>query len=200
MDPNIRLSANFTLHEFLVSQTAQRNPVILEEQMNPPEPIIGCLQNLVTNCIQVARSEIGFPILVNSGWRCLPLNRAVGSRDTSQHPKGMAADLTLPMSFLTSKNVIKLRNHIDKRVKEITCSDVRPDVNANYYLWAYMVLNRDRLRIDQVIHEFGYGPGNPGWIHVSSVPGSKGRHKMTALGKWVTRQPVSVEEALGYGT
>jgi len=202
MDLGIKLGPNFTLLELLDSQIAQRHPDIWKEQMNPPECVVGCLQNLVTHCIQVARTEIGFPIMVSSGWRCPSLNEKVGSEPTSQHLKGQAADLVLPRSFLASKEpgVLRLRQHIERRVQDLTGAGIRQDVGSNFYLWAYLVLNRERLRIDQVIHEFGSGPGQPGWIHVSSVPGSVGRQKLTALGGWVKNSPRSVEEALSYGT
>lgn len=35
-------------------------------------------------------------IVVSSGYRCLALNRALGSRDTSDHIKGQAMDFTCP--------------------------------------------------------------------------------------------------------
>jgi zinc D-Ala-D-Ala carboxypeptidase len=36
----------------------------------------------------------GKPLTINSGFRCLTHNRTVGSKDTSQHPKGMACDIS----------------------------------------------------------------------------------------------------------
>ncbi len=40
------------------------------------------------------RSMGGKPLTINSGFRCLSHNRTVGSKDTSQHPKGNACDIS----------------------------------------------------------------------------------------------------------
>lgn len=40
-----------------------------------------------------ARELAGVPFTVTSGMRCLEHNRKIGSRDTSTHPKGLAADI-----------------------------------------------------------------------------------------------------------
>ena len=39
------------------------------------------------------REWYGKPIVVNSGYRCLALNKAVGGATTSQHMSGQAADI-----------------------------------------------------------------------------------------------------------
>jgi hypothetical protein len=39
---------------------------------------------------------LGGPLRINSGYRSLALNRAIGSKDTSQHRRGEAADIELP--------------------------------------------------------------------------------------------------------
>ena len=41
-------------------------------------------------CVRVA---YGKPMRINSGIRCLSHNRKIGSRDTSSHIKGLAADI-----------------------------------------------------------------------------------------------------------
>lgn len=43
--------------------------------------------------LQKIRDEVDGPIIINSGFRCLVHNRAIGSSDTSRHVKGMAADI-----------------------------------------------------------------------------------------------------------
>ena len=34
------------------------------------------------------------PLTINSGFRCNTHNRSIGSKDTSQHPRGMACDIS----------------------------------------------------------------------------------------------------------
>lgn len=50
----------------------------------------------LVDALQQLRDLIGKPLRVNSGFRCLTHNRAVGSRDTSQHCLGLAADIATP--------------------------------------------------------------------------------------------------------
>ncbi len=52
------------------------------------------LQALVEHVLDPARERLGMPITVNSGYRCLAHNKAVGGVKNSQHLKGEAADIT----------------------------------------------------------------------------------------------------------
>jgi len=74
------LSNDFALWEFERIQT----------EAGPDE-----IDNLITLCTEVlqpVRDEVGL-ININSGFRCLRLNRALGSSDRSHHVRGMAADI-----------------------------------------------------------------------------------------------------------
>ena len=42
------------------------------------------------------REHYGIPFAPNSGFRCLDLNRAIGSSDKSQHVTGQAVDFEIP--------------------------------------------------------------------------------------------------------
>lgn len=53
------------------------------------------LQTLVTMVLDPLRMDMGYPICVNSGYRCPALNAAIEGAKNSQHMKGMAADITL---------------------------------------------------------------------------------------------------------
>jgi hypothetical protein len=85
------LSTHFTLAEFTVSQTADRHGV----DNTPPLEIIEALKYTAQG-LEGVRILLGVPILISSGYRCLALNRRIGSKDTSQHVKGEAADFTAP--------------------------------------------------------------------------------------------------------
>lgn len=56
--------------------------------------VIDNLTNLVESLLDPIREMWGKPLHVNSGYRCLALNKAVGGKPTSQHLKGEAADIT----------------------------------------------------------------------------------------------------------
>lgn len=83
----MRLSKNFTLAEFLVSQEAVRRDI----DMTPSPEVIENIQRLVTGCMQPLRDETG-PIFISSGFRPLELNKAIGGSVSSRHMSGDACD------------------------------------------------------------------------------------------------------------
>lgn len=86
------LSANFTLEELCKSQTALRRGI----DNLPKEPedtwIIENLTRVCGHVLQPVRDYFGVAFSPSSGYRSLALNRAIGSKDGSQHVKGEAAD------------------------------------------------------------------------------------------------------------
>jgi len=88
----MRLSANFTLHEMIKSETALR----LGLDNIPPETIITNLQILCANVLQPIRNHFQTGVKVNSGYRSPEVNIAVGGSPTSDHCLGMAADIEIP--------------------------------------------------------------------------------------------------------
>ena len=84
----MNLSPNFTLDELTVSQTAARNGW----DNTPTASEIANLTRLA-DLLEQVRTAIGKPILINSGYRSKKVNDAVGSRDSSQHRIGCAADI-----------------------------------------------------------------------------------------------------------
>jgi uncharacterized protein YcbK (DUF882 family) len=49
----------------------------------------------VVELVEDVRTHFGQPTTINSGVRCLEHNRSLGSKDTSQHVKGTAADIAV---------------------------------------------------------------------------------------------------------
>ena len=80
----------FTIHELTKSATAKAKRI----DNTPTEEHLENLIALVENILDPLREAWGRPIIVNSGYRCQRLNVAVGGSPTSQHMKGMAADIT----------------------------------------------------------------------------------------------------------
>lgn len=87
----MNLTKNFPLRELLRSQTATR--LGFDEQFNPSSDIIENLRLLCVNVLQPLRDGMGRALFVNSGYRCLRTNEAVGGAKTSQHLSGQAADI-----------------------------------------------------------------------------------------------------------
>jgi zinc D-Ala-D-Ala carboxypeptidase len=96
----MQLSKNFKLNEFTTSQTATRKGI----DNTAPAPIIERLR-MLANTLEQVRTLLGDnSIRISSGYRCLALNRAIGSGDTSAHVQGYAVDFTCP-GFGTPKEV-----------------------------------------------------------------------------------------------
>jgi len=79
----------FNLNEFTFSQTAARYDI----DNTPPDAIVKNLNRLCDLILDPLRKLIDKPIQITSGYRCIALNRMVGSKDTSHHTFGLAADI-----------------------------------------------------------------------------------------------------------
>ena len=88
----MQLSKHFKLSEFTKSQVAVRKGI----KNTPSSGEIKNLTDLCYGVLEKARAKFDRPVTINSGFRCLELNHAIGSGDSSQHCKGMAADIEIP--------------------------------------------------------------------------------------------------------
>jgi len=84
----MNLSPNFTLQELTHSDAAVRQGW----DNNPDANEINNLTRLAELLEQV-RALLGKPISINSGYRSKKVNDSVGSKDSSQHRIGCAADI-----------------------------------------------------------------------------------------------------------
>jgi zinc D-Ala-D-Ala carboxypeptidase len=114
----MNLTEHFSLEEVTHSDTAARRGI---DNSLPPE-LLPVVTKTATRTEKV-RAVLGKPISITSWYRSLPLNRALLSADTSQHPKGEAVDFICP-SFGTPLEVCK-----------------------------FLIKNRDLIRWDQLILE-----------------------------------------------
>ena len=87
----VRLSQNFTIQEYIKSQTALRQGI----DNTPTEEHMGNATALFRNVVQKVRDQFGVTV-INSGYRGEALNKAVGGSSTSQHCKGEAVDIECP--------------------------------------------------------------------------------------------------------
>ena len=88
----MKLSEHFSLSELTKSSTAERKGI-------SNEPDEEAIENLILVCDQIlepVRNHYGKPFVPNSGFRCLELNRAIGSSDKGQHVTGQAVDFEVP--------------------------------------------------------------------------------------------------------
>jgi len=94
----MNLSPHFTLEE--LTHTDHR-----ELDNTPNEQELANLKRLAAFLEEVKTILSGKPIMVNSAFRSKAVNDAVGSKDTSQHRVGCAADLRVPS--MTPDQVVK---------------------------------------------------------------------------------------------
>jgi zinc D-Ala-D-Ala carboxypeptidase len=87
----MKLSDNFSVIEFTKSQTAERKGI----QNNPNEIHTIAMVELCLNVLERVRSAFGKPVTINSGYRSPALCEAIGSKPTSQHCDGEAADIEI---------------------------------------------------------------------------------------------------------
>lgn len=88
----MNLSTHFTLEELTRSDVAARNG--WDNAPNPAE--IENLRRLAV-LLESVKAAVGMkPVMINSGFRSKKVNDAVGSKDTSQHRIGCAADIRVP--------------------------------------------------------------------------------------------------------
>lgn len=87
----MQLSDNFTLAEFTVSQAAER----LGLDNTPNKAIIQRLK-LIASELEYIRAMLGAPIIINSGYRSVPVNKAIGGSEKSHHCEGWAVDFIAP--------------------------------------------------------------------------------------------------------
>jgi zinc D-Ala-D-Ala carboxypeptidase len=87
----MKLSANFQLSELVKSQIADRKGI----PNNPSPAHIDNLKSLCLNVLQPIRSHFDEPVIISSGYRSAELCIAIGSKPTSQHSEGKAADIEI---------------------------------------------------------------------------------------------------------
>ena len=96
----MKLSPNFSLTEMTVSEIGVRKG--FDNTPNATE-----IANLVRMAalLEQVRTVLKKPIIINSAFRSKAVNDAVGSKDTSQHRIGCAADIRVP--GMTPKEVVE---------------------------------------------------------------------------------------------
>ena len=156
----MKLSENFSLVELTKSQTAERkgidNTPSTEHQEN--------LKSLCTSILQPVRDHFSRVVSVSSGYRSEELCLAIGSKTTSQHAKGQAADFEIyGLSNKELADYIHENLEYDQLILEywkesdpnsgwVHCSYIEPSdfgQNRRQYLKAYR--ENGRTKYEQII-------------------------------------------------
>jgi len=139
------LSKSFTVREFVASATADR----LGLDNTPTQEEINNAKRLCENVLQPIRDHFGLHVKVTSGIRMLPLNRALRSKDTSDHVDGNAADIEI----------------------------LHPSV-SNFQLADFIRSSIPRYK-QLILECYTPGDPNSGWVHVSYDPMDNRKENLT---------------------
>ncbi len=97
----MNITPHFTYEELTASEVAERNGW----DNKPSDAELANLHRLADFLEQIKALLGGKPIMINSAFRSKQVNDAVGSKDTSQHRIGCAADIRVP--GMTPDEVVK---------------------------------------------------------------------------------------------
>ncbi len=128
----------FTIEELSRSQVASSQGI----DNTPTGEIKDSLEVMIDKLLDPVRERWGTPITVNSGYRSLELNAAVGGVATSQHTKGQAVDIT-------AGSQIKNRELFDL----ILANGLEFDqlIDERNYTWLHLSYKAEGCR-NQVLH------------------------------------------------
>ena len=113
----------------IFSETAER--FSLHNQPSTEE--IAELKNLCVNVLQPLRDSLGVPVIINSGYRGVAVNKKTGGSLTSQHMKGQAADIRVIGMDAQSvcEKIIELDLPFDQLIFEGTWTHVSHNAKGN---------------------------------------------------------------------
>lgn len=100
------MSENFSLEELVSSSTAKK----LNIDNSPCDVILENLREAVVYLEHIRASLGGFPIIINSGFRCHALNTAVGGSRSSSHLDGQAFDIVIKNGRSPHSNALRIKN------------------------------------------------------------------------------------------
>ena len=107
----MQLSPHFTLEELTITQHRGIDNT-------PSLPIVSNLTRLAHK-LEDIRNILNSSMIISSGYRCLELNRSIGSKDTSAHVNGLAADFISPKFGLPSSVFEYLRSKKELRYDQL---------------------------------------------------------------------------------
>ena len=125
----------------------------------PNEEQLKCMKEIAEKLFEPLREWVGGPIKINSFFRGLPLNTAIGGAKYSQHMKGQAIDIDDTFGHATNAKMyywIKENLDFDQIIWEfgndknpnwVHISYVSPEKNRNRCLLAYKENGRSKYKV-----------------------------------------------------
>lgn len=122
------------------SETAERKRI----DNKIPKECLGNIQQLITRVLDPLREEYGKPIIVNSGYRCPALNKAVGGSPTSDHMTGCAVDIH------GTPNTKEENKHLFNLIQSMQL-DFDQLIDEKNYSWVHVSFRSFRENRNQVL-------------------------------------------------
>lgn len=122
----------FSIKEMTKSNTATAKGI----DNTPDQTITDNLTKLIEAVLDPLREWYGKPIIVNSGYRCEALNKAIGGAKPSQHMLGEAADITVGSKEENEKLFDYIKDNLE----------FDQLINESDFSWVHVSYREGRLR------------------------------------------------------
>ncbi len=122
----------FSIKEMTKSNTATAKGI----DNTPDQTITDNLTKLIEVVLDPLREWYGKPIIVNSGYRCEALNKAIGGAKSSQHMLGEAADITVGSKEENEKLFDYIKDNLE----------FDQLINESDFSWVHVSYREGRLR------------------------------------------------------
>ena len=140
----MKLTEHFTLEEMTFSETGIRKGL----DNTPDDEAKKNLKVLCMNVLEKIRIKFSLPVRINSGFRSLAVNKAVGGVKNSQHLKGEAADTVL-VGMPVKKYYREIKNMVNGGELVID------QCILEYDTWVHLSFNKEFNRNQFLIKEVG---------------------------------------------
>ncbi len=122
----------FSIKEMTKSNTATAKGI----DNTPDQTITDNLTKLIEAVLDPLREWYSKPIIVNSGYRCEALNKAIGGAKSSQHMLGEAADITVGSKEENEKLFDYIKDNLE----------FDQLINESDFSWVHVSYREGRLR------------------------------------------------------
>ena len=149
------ISKHISYKEGVYSITATRRGI----DNTPDDDQLHFMEIIAENVFEPLRQHVGGPIKINSFFRCVELNKAIGGSATSQHCKGQAIDIDDTFGVMSNAEMYSwVKDNLDfdqmiwefgddKNPNWVHISYVSPDKNRNRCLKAYKENKKTKYKV-----------------------------------------------------
>jgi len=140
----MKISKNFSLGEICKSDLGTRLGLPAND---PGEDELISITTVVHECAQPIRDHFDRPVRINSGFRNLEINRAVGSKDSSHH-RAQNGDAALDLEIMgfdnkeLAREIVKFLPSWNTLILELYDEKIKDPVKRADSGWIHIAFNR----------------------------------------------------------